>query len=123
MELEAERQYSIESGPDQDWGNFIQPPTNDNDTKETLERKAENRPVTIDIPSTIRIWVFIHRGKVIQNGSLSDVYDGTLRKLGHKRTSSGYVVSFVSEKDPSLMWRALLPREDGEHFITLYLAQ
>jgi len=87
------------------------------------QNRVMHRSIRNEPPRTFQIWILIKRGKILQHGVRGDQYDGSIRRMAYQKTSRGVVVSFISEKDPNLLWKGLLPREDGEYYITVYLVQ
>ncbi|OVE80188.1 hypothetical protein BVY01_00750 [bacterium I07] len=91
-----------------------------NDTQTNLPNSSPTSPAQHGPPEVIRIWLVIYRGKVYQHGLFPTNYRGAIRKLGHEKTQNGYVVTFVSEYNPDVCWKALLPQKDGEFEIEAY---
>jgi hypothetical protein len=121
--LETEKNSSTRSSDTRSGNYYRQPFNTDEEMKEFKERQTQYNRSNKVPPLVLHLWVVINSGKVYQHGLKPDNYDGTVRKLGHIKTTNGYVITFVSEKDPDIVWRALLPREDGEHYIDAYLVR
>jgi hypothetical protein len=91
-----------------------------NDTNESTNSKYQTNS---EPPFVLKIWLYIHHGRVYQHRLYPISYPGRIRKFGDQKTNEGYVETFISEYNPEVKWRMLLPRNDGEYNCNAYLVR
>jgi len=112
-----------------DWGKQNNPP----ETPTPIDRGNSTREEKIERPWTanrvfagpanvLKVWLYIYRGKIYDHRLSPIKYPpGRIREISAQKMSSGWVVTFASEYDPSIRWKMLLPTDDGEYTCQAYL--
>ena len=84
------------------------------------QKKSTTNQNQIQPPNVLHLWIYIFRGEVYTNRRKPTNFPGGYRVKYQKMTQKGVEVFIESKYDPKFIWSVLLPKQDGEYYLTAH---